>query len=101
MLEATRWTSAMDVGPACGRNGTTDVPPDLVRRHGGPEARRDAAEAMAREDVVHPDGEPRVRGTHGGRPCAVRRAVSMSALFDGLVSTKIDGFPFPVPVRCR
>jgi len=42
------------------------------------------------------DVVPRIRGR-----ARLIRYVSMSALFDGLVSTKIDGFPFPVPVRCR
>ena len=58
MFKTTCRTGTMDVGPACGRDGTADVPQDLVRRHGGPAARRDAAQAMA---------------SHGKRRCGASR----------------------------
>ena len=45
-----------------------------LRRDDSASARRDGAQAVAGEDVVHPEGRRGIRRPHGGRARALRRA---------------------------
>jgi len=82
LLAATR--AAWDgTSPVICTDGLVNAVRPSLTRVGDTVGRRLAEtppEAMAREDVVHPGGEPRVRGTHGRRPYGVRGASRSAAV---------------------
>ena len=66
-------SSAMDARAPGGRDGPADVPRVDLDGDDSEAAGREGAEALAEEDVVHPEGRCGVRGPDGGRSGTLRR----------------------------
>lgn len=66
LLEATGRPGSLDDGTIGRRDGPPDPAREALVRDSPSSARREGAEALAEEDVMHPEGRRGIRGAHGG-----------------------------------